>query len=230
MLAAGTRRARAAPVQGPAVGARRAIGHPGTDVLTGARTRRRTATTGGRLPTMKIVVLREVRAGRDRPTARSLPTTPPTASASTGCCPSSTSTPSSRRCRSSRRRGEGEITRHDGTRRRPGTRCARRCRWAATPRCTSSTTRCTAPTPSRPRWCWPRPRAARRDLDLVVAGWPPRTARMSVVPAMLAERLACRRSTLASELDRRGRQGHDPPRRRRREHDGRGVAARGRVA
>ena len=35
-LAAGTRRARAAPVQGPAVGARRAIGHPGTDVLTGA--------------------------------------------------------------------------------------------------------------------------------------------------------------------------------------------------
>jgi hypothetical protein len=30
-------------------------------------------------------------------------TTPSTASASTGCCPSSTSTPSSRRCRSRRR-------------------------------------------------------------------------------------------------------------------------------
>ena len=49
--------------------------------------------------------------------------------------------------------------------------------------------------------------------------WPPPTASMGVVPAMLAERLGLPQVTFASELTVERRHGHDPPRRRHRDRD-----------
>ena len=61
--------------------------------------------------------------------------------------------------------------------------------------------------------------------DLVLSGMASTDGSMSVVPAMLAERLGLPQVTFASELDRRGRQVTDPPRRRRRDRDRAGLAA-----
>ena len=59
--------------------------------------------------------------------------------------------------------------------------------------------------------------------DLVLTGMASTDGTMSVVPAMLAERLGLPQVTLASELDRRRRHRHHPPRRRRLDRDHHGA-------
>ena len=164
-------------------------------------------------PAMKIVVC--VKYVPDATADRtSTPTTPPTARRRRAAV-------RARRVRGRggaedrRGRGEGEVTVLTSAPSRPPTPCARRCRWAPTPASTSSTTRSPAPTPPPPRWCWPRRSRRSADVDLVLTGMASTDGTMSVVPAMLAERLGLPQVTYASELDRRRRHRHDPPRRRR---------------
>ena len=74
---------------------------------------------------------------------------------------------------------------------------------------TSSTTRSPAPTRSPPPWCWPRPwrrSAPTRPSTSSCAAWPRPTASMSVVPAMLAERLDLPQVTFASVVETQGDQ------------------------
>ena len=92
---------------------------------------------------------------------------------------------------------------------RPPRPSARPCRWAPTRACTSSTTGCTARTRWPPRWRWPRrSRTVEYDLVILAAASPP-TPAMSVVPAMLAERLGLPQLTFATLGRGRRRHGHD---------------------
>jgi len=98
-------------------------------------------------------------------------------------------------------------------RRRPSTPSARRCRWAATRASTSSTTRSPAPTPSPPgsdavATSLVLAKAVEKagPADLIVCGMASTDAVMSVVPAMLAERLDLPQVTLASVVETQGDQ------------------------
>ena len=96
------------------------------------------------------------------------------------------------------RRGRGDRP-HRRPGRRPRTPSRRRCRWAPTRGSTSVTTPSTAPTPWPRRWCSPR-RSGKTAPDLVLTGMASTDGAMSVVPAMLAERLGLPQVTFASEL------------------------------
>ena len=125
------------------------------------------------------------------------PTTPSTASASTGCCPSSTSTPSSRRCRSRRRPSDDDATvtaltvgpedADDAV--AQGAADGRR---QGRPR--RSTTRSPAPTRSPPRWCWPRRSRRSATRPRSSAAWPRPTARWASSRRCWPSGSACRRS------------------------------------
>ena len=122
-----------------------------------------------------------------------------------------------RRAGAADRRGRGRRRghrAHDRARAGAADALARRCRWAPTPACTSTTTRSTAPTPSRPRWCWPR-RSRRLELrpGRLRHGLDRRRHGRRAGDARRAAR-AARRSTFASELTVGDGTVHDPPRRR----------------
>ena len=82
--------------------------------------------------------------------------------------------------------------------------------------------------PSPPRWCWPRPRSRRSatPYDLVMCGMASTDGSMSVVPAMLAERLGLPQVTLASVVEAPGRPGPDQARRRHRDRGHRAARCR----
>ena len=176
-----------------------------------------------------VVCVKYVPDATGRPHASNSATTPPTASGSTGCCPSSTSTPSRRPCKiaEAARRGRGHRA-HRRPRRRPPTPSARRCRWAPTRASTSSTTRSTAPTPSATSLVLAkaikkhrgrRPRPLRHGLDRRRHGRRPGDARRAA--------RAARRSRYASEVTVDGGTVTHPARRRRGNRDHRGDAAGG---
>ena len=100
------------------------------------------------------------------------------------------------------RRGRGDRA-DRRPRRTPPTPSRRPCRWAPTRASTSTTTRSTAPTPSRPRWCSPRPSRRSATLDLVITGMASTDGTMGVVPAMLAERLGLPAGDVRLRADRR---------------------------
>ena len=156
----------------------------------------------------------EVRARRPVGPHFAESTAPPTGTASTGCCRSWTSTRSRRRCRSQEAAEGDEVTvltvgpEQAAETRAQGAVDGRR---QGRPRQRRRPARLGRARP--PRWCWPRRSRRRHRVDLVLPAWRPPTARMSVVPAMLAERLGVPQVTFASRGHRRRRHGDDPPRR-----------------
>ena len=103
----------------------------------------------------------------------------------------------------------------------------KRCRWAPPTPSTSSTTPCTARTRSAPASCSPRPSPSSAPTSCSPA-WPATDGGMSVVPAMVAERLGLPQVTFAGSLTsvrRRRRHRADRARRRHQHRGGRGHAA-----
>ena len=107
------------------------------------------------------------------------------------------------------RRGGGDDAGAGRRRRRDQ---ARRCRWGRPRASTSTTTRCTAPTP----WRTSAILAAairKAEPDLVICGMASTDGSMGVLPSMIAERLGWPAATMAADAGASGRHGHHPARR-----------------
>ena len=104
------------------------------------------------------------------------------------------------------RRRASRSPRSASARSRPSTRSARRCRWVPTRASTSSTTRSPAPTRSATSLVLAEAIKKIGSPDLIVCGMASTDGSMSVVPAMLAERLGLPQVTFASVVETQGDQ------------------------